>query len=214
MSKQRFNPYQDNGGTVAAVAVGNRVVIGGDSRISRGYSIISRNYCKMTQLTSRAVIATSGMVTDAQNLHKLLAAKITLYKHQHGGEPSIRSLARMLCTTLYGRRFFPFYTFNLLAGLDDDDKGLVFGYDAIGSFDELNYGVQGSGGHLLMPVLDNQMKGSNRTDAYEFSGDPTEVIKDIFNSCAERDIHTGDSLIIWDLTPAGIQESQVPLRRD
>ena len=214
MSKSRFNPYQDNGGTVAAIALGSRVVVGGDTRISRGYSIVSREYCKMTQLTSKAVIATSGMVADAQNLHKVILARIALYKHQNGCEPGIRSLARLLCTTLYSRRFFAFYTFNLLVGLDENNQGVVFGYDAIGSFDELNYGVQGSGGHLLMPVLDNQLKGANRSDDYEFTGNPVEVIKDIFNSCAERDIHTGDSLLIWDITPDGIQEQVVELRKD
>lgn len=214
MSKNQFNPYTNNGGTVAAVAIGDRVVVAGDTRISQGYNIISRNYCKITQLTSKAVIASSGMVTDAQNLHKLLLARITLYKHHHGSEPSVKALSKLLSVTLYSRRFFPFYTFNLLAGINDEGLGVVYGYDAIGSYDELKYGCQGSGQELMMSVLDNQYKGSNRTDNYVFNQDPSELLKDVFSSCAERDIYTGDSVTLWDIRPDGIQQSSIPLRAD
>ena len=209
-----FNPYNDNGGTVAAVAVGSRVVIGGDTRLSNGYNILSRTYNKVTQLTSTVFIATAGQVADAQNLHKLLLAKVVLYKHQHGSEPSLKALSKLLCVTLYGERFFPYYTFNLLCGIDEDGQGKVIGYDAIGSFDELKYGVQGSGQQLCMSVLDNQMKGSNRNDNYSFVGDPVQLVKDLFNSAAERDIHTGDHVLIWDLTPQGITQSTFKLRDD
>ncbi|OMJ86105.1 hypothetical protein SteCoe_12463 [Stentor coeruleus] len=210
----RFNPYNDNGGTVVAVAQGSRVVIGGDTRISNGYNILSRNYNKVTQLTSTTFIATSGQVTDAQALHKLLLAKVALYKHQHGNEPSLRALSKLLCVTLYSRRFFPYYTFNLLCGVDDDGQGKVFGYDAIGSFDELKYGAQGSGQQLSISILDNQMKGTNRTDSYSFNSDPVGLVKDVFNAIAERDIYTGDHVLIWDVSPQGINQSTFRLRSD
>tara|TARA_B110000503_G_C7063481_1_gene377711 strand:- start:455 stop:625 length:171 start_codon:yes stop_codon:yes gene_type:complete len=50
-----------------------------------------------------------------------------------------------ISNTLYGKRFFPYYTFNLLAGLDENGNGILYGYDAIGSFDKIYYGCQGSG---------------------------------------------------------------------
>ena len=39
----------------------------------------------------------------------------------------------------------PYYAFNLLCGLDVNGEGCVYGYDAVGSYDKLTYGVQGSG---------------------------------------------------------------------
>lgn len=51
------------------------------------------------------------------------------------------TIASLLSRTLYGKRFFPYYTFNLLAGLDENGNGKVYGYDAVGSFDTVNYGV-------------------------------------------------------------------------
>jgi len=58
----------------------------------------------------------------------------------------------------------PYYAFNLLCGLDRDGQGCVFGYDAIGSYDKLTYGVQGSGNSLGAPILDNQFVGHNFKD--------------------------------------------------
>jgi 20S proteasome subunit beta 6 len=33
----------------------------------------------------------------------------------------------------------------LLVGLDENNDGVIYGYDAVGSFDKLKYGVMGSG---------------------------------------------------------------------
>jgi len=41
-------------------------------------------------------------------------------------------------------RFFPFYTFNLLAGFDENGRGQVINYDAVGSGDFKKYAVLGS----------------------------------------------------------------------
>jgi 20S proteasome subunit beta 6 len=42
-AKNRFNPYVNNGGTVVAIAGEDFVVVGGDSRLSEGYSIVTRS---------------------------------------------------------------------------------------------------------------------------------------------------------------------------
>lgn len=54
-------------------------------------------------------------------------------------------MAQSLSNTLYGKRFFPFYTFNILAGLDADGTGAVYSYDAVGSYERTGYAAQGTG---------------------------------------------------------------------
>merc|ERR1712146_304697 len=78
-------------------------------------------------------------------------------------EPSVTAIAQMLSTVLYYKRFFPYYTFNILAGVDDNGKGAVFHYDAIGSFERVPYTTSGSGSSLVMSVLDNKMMATNKT---------------------------------------------------
>nr|AET50481.1 hypothetical protein [Eimeria tenella] len=106
-----FNPYVNNGGTVVCVA-GEDFVIGvGDTRLSVGYSIHSRHHSKITQLTSRCCIASSGMQADINTLHKLLKARVAVYRHLHRAEPSGPALSQLLSSLLYSRRFFPLLHF-------------------------------------------------------------------------------------------------------
>jgi 20S proteasome subunit beta 6 len=81
------------------------------------------------------------MVADIETLHKHLIAKIKTYERTFKKTPSVESIAQLLGNTLYGRRFMPYYAFNLLCGLSQSGQGIVYGYDAIGSFDKLTYGV-------------------------------------------------------------------------
>ena len=137
-------------------------MVAADTRISAGYSILSRDFRKTTKLTEKTVITSSGMVADIETLHKNMITKVKIYERQHKRQPDTESLAQLLGNTLYGRRFMPYYAFNLLCGLDRSGKGVVYGYDAIGSFDALTYGVQGTGTSMASPLLDNQFVGHNR----------------------------------------------------
>lgn len=49
-----------------------------------------------------------------------LSGRMCRYKHDHGSTMTSTAIAQMLSTTLYGRRFFPFYAFNIVGGLDKD----------------------------------------------------------------------------------------------
>ncbi len=51
---------------------------------------------------------------------------IQVYEHVHHKEMSCQAVAQLLSVMLYQRRFFPFYTYNILAGLDKEGNvGLV-----------------------------------------------------------------------------------------
>lgn len=126
------------------------------------------------------------------------------------------SIAQLLSNTLYYKRFFPYYAFNLLAGLDEQGEGAVYSYDAIGSFERCQYSSTGSGQAYIIPVLDNVIGHRNRLDErVELSAtEVVEIFKDTFLSAGERDIYTGDAVELYVITAAGVTMERFALKAD
>lgn len=226
--QHRFSPYENNGGTTVGISGKDFAVLGSDTRLSRGYSILSRDVPKQIKLTEKCVLVTAGMNADKDTLHKMLRVRLTMYEHQHGKPMSTTAIAQLLSTTLYHRRFFPLYTFNVLGGLDEDGQGCIFSYDAIGSFERVFYSASGTGQSLIMPLLDNQVGLHNQTDKEEPFQCPgvvpiredlsveesIAVMKDAYTAAGERDIYTGDAVDYCVITPEGVTMERFNLKRD
>lgn len=200
-----------------AIAGEDFVVIGGDTRLSSGFSIHTRNQKKLFRLSEMTVLGCSGCWCDTLTLTRVLAARIQMYYHEHQKMMATPAVAQMLSTMLYYKRFFPYYIANILAGLDNEGKGCVYSYDPIGHCERSNYRAGGSAGALLQPLLDNQigLKNMQNVDKSPVSLERAlSILKDVFISAAERDIYTGDSIIINIITKDGIKEESFELRKD
>ncbi|PNW69669.1 hypothetical protein CHLRE_26g756797v5 [Chlamydomonas reinhardtii] len=216
-----WSPYDDNGGTVVAVAGEDYCIVAASTRMSTGFSILTREATMMLQLSDKVVIASAGMQADRKALHKLLQARHVMYVHNHGRPMSLPATAQLLSNTLYYKRFFPFYTFNLCAGLDEQGRGAVYNYDAIGSYERSGYFCQGSGKELIQPVLDNQLKAAsplalppqNTLTALPLE-QALDLVKDAFVSAGERDIYTGDQVEILIITREGVRRDSLQLKLD
>lgn len=159
------------------------------------------------------------MQADALTLHKVLQTRLRQYLHQAGKPMSTPAIAQLLAITLYSRRFFPYYTFNVVVGLDEKGDGCCFTYDAVGSFERVPYASSGSGSNLVIPLLDNQLKkmhvgaasGTHPPHNPELS-EAVDLVRDALTCADERDIHTGDGADLAIITKDGVRMSSFPLK--
>lgn len=167
--------------------------------------------------TDKSVIASSGMQADIKTLFKVLEMRMKAFKHQHRRQMPTPAIAQMLGNTLYYKRFFPYYTFNIFAGLNEQGEGCVYSYDAVGSFQRVPVSCTGSGHELIQPLLDNQIdrahqQGLGHWDLSQLEA--VELVKDAFSSACERDIYTGDHVDIAVINKDGVHWDKFDLKFD
>lgn len=72
--------------------------------------------------SDKLMILSPGFQADANTLHKVLQQRYIRYQFDHGRPLSVSACAQLLGNTLYYKRFFPYYTFNICAGLDEEGE--------------------------------------------------------------------------------------------
>jgi 20S proteasome subunit beta 6 len=148
---------------------------------------------------------------------------------------SCPAVAQMLAITLYQKRFFPYYVFSILGGLDTEGlfavhlshhlywiycftgKGIVYSFDPVGSYERQTCRAGGSAASLLQPFLDNQIDKKNMKNTpfvLPTKEEAIKIAKDAFSSATERDIHTGDYLQIFVVTKDGVKVDRYDLKKD
>ncbi|KAI0483054.1 N-terminal nucleophile aminohydrolase [Xylariaceae sp. FL0804] len=236
LREHRFNPYTDNGGSTLAIAGADFTIMAGDTRLTSGYSIHTRHAPKVfkiggstsSQDDANILLSVVGFAADGEALQERLDAVCKMYRYRHGKPMSVNACAARLSSILYGRRFFPYYVYAILGGLDEDGAGAVYSYDPVGSYEREQCRAGGAAASLIMPFLDNQVNFKNQYvpgsgvghELQERARNPlprSEVeilVKDSFDSAVERHIEVGDGLQMMIITKDGIEEKVLPLKKD
>jgi 20S proteasome subunit beta 6 len=219
-----------------AIAGKDFTIVAGDTRHTTGYSINSRYSPKLfkiggttsDQSDATIVLSVVGFAADGEALKDRLDVICKLYRYRHGKPISVKACAQRLATILYGKRFFPYYAYAILGGLDEEGKGAVYSYDPVGSYEREQCRAGGAAGSLIMPFLDNQVNFKNQYIPGSGEGHAlqereriplgrTEVenlVKDAFDGAVERHIEVGDNLQMMVITSSGIEEILLPLKKD
>ncbi|KAH7099174.1 proteasome subunit [Auriculariales sp. MPI-PUGE-AT-0066] len=196
----RFSPYTENGGTVLAIAGEDFAVVASDTRQTEGYSIQTRYAPKVFRLNDKAVITLNGMQADCSQFVKRLKQRLEWYRHAHSREIPLQSLARLIQTMLYGKRFFPYYASVILGGIDEEGKGAVYSFDMVGSYEREKCRAAGAASALVQPLLDNQVYFKNQQGDHPAHLPLPHIlalVTDSFTGATERHIEVGDGLEMY-----------------
>jgi 20S proteasome subunit beta 6 len=116
---KEFDPYSDNGGTVLGLAGADYVLVAADTRLSEQYFIRSRSLSRLSAPGEGLLFCGAGCWSDTLALSKELRLAALSYAWEHGCSLSIDPLSNLLSSELYSRRFFPYYSFCLVAGIGE-----------------------------------------------------------------------------------------------
>jgi len=195
--------YENNSGTSLVVSVHNKLIIASDTRHSSEYTINSRNMTKIFKI-GNFYLSTTGFFADSFEVYTVLCYEVRKYE----------TLAHLLHNILYTRRFFPYYTYCILSGMEGG-VATMYSYDPVGSYQEGKCRCNGSGSVMIQPLLDSWISGENFKDFRQLTFPETvELVKKAFDAASERDVKTKDQLEIYVVDEEGETHEYVDLRKD
>ncbi|XP_023168930.1 proteasome subunit beta type-1-like [Drosophila hydei] len=218
--KKKFDPYEANGGTVLAIAGADFAVVACDTRLSSGYNVTSQDQTKLFRMTKESMVASTGCWCDTLALTSLLEMRIQMYEQEHNKTMATDSLAQMISIVMYNRRFFPYFTSSILAGLDRKGKGIVYYFDPVGHYERCRYRALGTSYALLQPCLDELLGWENLLPSkpvpvFNVSKQSAiEIAQKCLEIASDRDLFSGDKGEIQCITKDGVTSTTILLRGD
>ncbi len=144
------------GATAVGITYDGGVVMASERRIAYGNFVVSKNTKKTFKITDYVGACCAGMVADMQVLAMQMRALTKIRKIELKREIPPNSVAKMMSTLMYERRFFPLLTQVIVGGVDGE--AAIYTLDPLGSVLPDDYAAVGTGAEMALGVLDQEYK--------------------------------------------------------
>ncbi|MFZ1076224.1 MAG: proteasome subunit beta [Nitrosotalea sp.] len=187
------------GATAVGITYDGGIVLASERRISYGNFVVSKNTKKTFKITDFVGACCAGMVADMQVLAMQMRALTKIRKLELKREIPPNSVAKMMSSLMYERRFYPLLTQVIVGGVNGD--AAIYTLDPLGSVLPDDYAAVGTGAEMALGVLDQEFKkGMKEKDAV------TLAVKSI-KSAIMRDAASGDGIDVLVIDKTGARES-------
>jgi 20S proteasome subunit beta 3 len=156
-----------NGGSCVAMVGKDCVAIASDLRFGQQAMTLSMDFPKTFQMTPKLYVGLTGLGTDVQTLSALFKYKVNMYALEEERVMSPKTFAHMVSSTLYERRFGPYYAEPCIAGLDKDNHPFIASTDLIGCINfAKDFVVSGSASSNLYGMCESLWEPNLVSDAF------------------------------------------------
>lgn len=121
-----------NGGSVVAMRGKNCVAIASDLRIGNQALLLAYNFDKVFCMTDRTYVGLPGLATDVATLREKFRYRLNMFHMKEDREIEPETFANLVSSTLYERRFGPYFIEPVIAGLNSKDEPFIAATDLIG----------------------------------------------------------------------------------
>jgi 20S proteasome subunit beta 3 len=112
------------------------VAIACDLRLGLQALTVSNNFPKIFQYGDHVFLGLTGLATDVSTVSDLFRYKVNMYRLREERHIAPRTFANLVSSSLYERRFGPYFVSPVVAGLEPKTgKPFICGFDSIGCID-------------------------------------------------------------------------------
>ncbi|CAG8568268.1 26033_t:CDS:2, partial [Gigaspora rosea] len=184
----------------------NCVAIAADKRLGVQLMTVSTNFQKIFPATEKCYIGLAGLATDVQTFPpneivqfyrtERFRLKINMYKLREEREIEPRTLSHLVSTTLYEKRFSPYFVEPVIAGLDKNNQPFICGMDLIGCRDvPRDFVVSGTASESLLGMCESLWEPDLEPE------DLFETISQTVLNAVDRDCLSGWGAVVHVITP-------------
>ena len=199
-----------NGGTILAMVGQDCVGIAADRRFGvNQLQTISCNFEKIFPITSKCLVGFQGLATDVQTLSAQLRAKVKLWELKEEREMPTPVVSHLVASSLYEKRFGPWFCEPIVAGLDTQGDPFISGFDLIGTESTApDFVASGTGAEQVYGVCESFWRPGLEPD------DLFEVLSQCLMSGIDRDCLSGWGGVVHILTKDGVKTKTLKTRMD
>ncbi|CAO3608869.1 unnamed protein product [Cunninghamella blakesleeana] len=198
-----------NGGSVVAMVGKNCVAIAADKRLGQQFMTVSTDFKKIYQASEKSFIGLPGLATDVLTLAEQFKFKVNMYKMREERDIEPKTLAHLVSSTLYERRFGPYFVEPVIAGLGKDNQPFICSMDLIGCINfAKDFVVSGTAGPNLYGMCESLWEPDLEPE------DLFETISQALLNAQDRDALSGWGAVVHIITPDKIITRSLKSRQD
>jgi proteasome beta subunit len=187
------------GTTTIGIVCKDGVVLATERRATAGSFISNKQTQKLFKIDQNIGITIAGLVGDAQVLTRYLKAEVSLYRLRRNAPLSAEGAATLLANILSGNRFYPYYAWLILGGVDGKG-GHVFSVDPAGGCIEDRFVSVGSGSTFTYGILE---EGYTREIS---TSEGVDLVLRGLTAAMKRDSASGDGYLVHVISPKEYHE--------
>lgn len=196
-----MSEYYLPGATTVGIVCKDGVILAAERRVTYGYFVMSKSGKKVFKIAEKIGAACAGIVADMQILTREVSAYLSLYSYEREQSVMVRTAAKLMGSTLFERRYFPYITQTIVGGVDESGAKL-FVLDPLGSVIEDKFTAVGSGSEIAMGLLETEYKEGMSVE------DGKSLVRKAVKAASARDIGSGEGIDMLIITNNGIREEQ------
>lgn len=184
--------FEYNGAAIIAMTGKDCVAIGSDLRFGVQLQTMTTNYSKVHRIHDHLYLGLAGLATDTQTLLQKLELRHNLYKLREERKIKPSTFSCLVSALLYEKRFGPYFTSPVIAGLEPDGKPFISGMDSIGASETAkDFIVAGTAPESLFGMCESMWKEDMEAEEL------FETISQCLLSGVERDALSGWGAIVY-----------------
>ncbi|SNX81835.1 probable PUP3 - 20S proteasome subunit beta3 [Melanopsichium pennsylvanicum] len=198
-----------NGGSVVAAKGKNCVVIASDLRLGQQAMTVACNFGKVYRVTEKTYVGLPGLASDVATLKEKFRYRVNMYKMKEERDIEPEIFAHLVSSTLYERRFGPYFIEPVIAGINNKNEPFIAASDVIGCLNfAKDFVVSGTAADKLFGMAEGLWEPDLGPEEL------FETVSQILLGALERDALSGWGAVVRIITPEKVIERTLKARMD